>query len=82
MGSNAQGELVADSSGAAHFQSPLQGKPAPAFALEDLNGKKVSLASYRRQSRTHQLLGHLVRPVQDRNALADRAAQSVRGAGL
>lgn len=47
MGSNAQGELVADSSGAAHFQSSLQGKPAPAFALEDLNGKKVSLASYR-----------------------------------
>jgi len=27
--------------------SPLTGKPAPAFTLEDLNGKKVSLASYK-----------------------------------
>jgi thiol-disulfide isomerase/thioredoxin len=27
--------------------SPLLGKPAPDFALEDLEGKKVSLASYR-----------------------------------
>jgi cytochrome c biogenesis protein CcmG/thiol:disulfide interchange protein DsbE len=26
--------------------SPLVGKPAPAFALEDLNGTKVSLASF------------------------------------
>jgi len=47
MGSTAQGELVADASGAARFQSPLQGKIAPAFALEDLSGKKVSLSSYR-----------------------------------
>ena len=29
------------------FVSPLKGKPAPAFALEDLSGKKVSLASYK-----------------------------------
>ena len=29
------------------FMSPLEGKPAPAFALEDLSGKKVSLASYK-----------------------------------
>jgi cytochrome c biogenesis protein CcmG/thiol:disulfide interchange protein DsbE len=27
--------------------SPLQGKPAPAFTLEDLSGKKVSLADYK-----------------------------------
>ncbi len=27
--------------------SPLTGKPAPAFTLEDLNGKKVSLSSYK-----------------------------------
>lgn len=27
--------------------TPLNGKPAPNFTLEDLNGKKVSLASYR-----------------------------------
>ena len=27
--------------------SPLDGKPAPAFALNDLSGNKVSLASYR-----------------------------------
>ena len=28
-------------------ESPLKGKPAPAFTLEDLTGKKVSLASYK-----------------------------------
>jgi cytochrome c biogenesis protein CcmG/thiol:disulfide interchange protein DsbE len=44
----AQGELVVSADdGAAHFLSPLQGKPAPAFTLEDLSGKKVSLASYK-----------------------------------
>jgi cytochrome c biogenesis protein CcmG/thiol:disulfide interchange protein DsbE len=41
----AQGELVpADE---ALTSSPLIGKPAPAFTLEDLNGKKVSLAGYK-----------------------------------
>ena len=29
------------------YVSPLQGKPAPPFALDDLSGKKVTLASYR-----------------------------------
>lgn len=29
------------------YTSPLQGKPAPAFTLEDIAGKKVSLADYR-----------------------------------
>jgi cytochrome c biogenesis protein CcmG/thiol:disulfide interchange protein DsbE len=29
------------------YDSPLKGKPAPAFALEDLSGKKVSLANYK-----------------------------------
>jgi cytochrome c biogenesis protein CcmG/thiol:disulfide interchange protein DsbE len=44
----AQGELVVSADdGAAHFLSPLQGKPAPAFTLEDLSGKKVSLTSYK-----------------------------------
>ncbi|HZP03536.1 MAG TPA: TlpA disulfide reductase family protein [Terracidiphilus sp.] len=44
----ARGELVADpAGGAATYVSPLKGKPAPAFALEDMNGKKVSLANYR-----------------------------------
>jgi thiol-disulfide isomerase/thioredoxin len=49
-----QGELIADASVAtdtggpiADAIAPLEGKPAPAFALEDLSGKKVSLASYR-----------------------------------
>jgi cytochrome c biogenesis protein CcmG/thiol:disulfide interchange protein DsbE len=48
-----QGELVADAA-VADPDSPvgdlavnLKGKPAPAFALDDLNGKRVSLASYR-----------------------------------
>lgn len=29
------------------YVSPLQGKPAPEFSLDDLNGKKVSLADYK-----------------------------------
>lgn len=45
---DARGELVPDPSGSAPtYVSPLKGKLAPAFALEDLSGKKVSLASYR-----------------------------------
>jgi thiol-disulfide isomerase/thioredoxin len=48
LAATAQGELVAtDDSGATHMVSPLKGKAAPAFALEDLSGKKVSLASYK-----------------------------------
>ena len=43
----AHGELVVDASGSARFVSPLVGKPAPAFALEDLSGEKVSLADYK-----------------------------------
>jgi len=44
----ARGELVVDaSSGQAQIVSPLVGKPAPAFVLGDLAGKKVSLADYK-----------------------------------
>ena len=44
----ARGELVPDAAGgAAVFVTPLKGRPAPAFTLQDLNGRKVSLASYR-----------------------------------
>jgi thiol-disulfide isomerase/thioredoxin len=44
----AKGELVVDAAtGAPEYVSPLAGKPAPAFALEDLAGKKVSLADYK-----------------------------------
>lgn len=44
-----KGELVFDPSagGGSQITSPLKGKPAPAFALEDLNGNKVSLANYK-----------------------------------
>ena len=43
-----QGELVPDAAGGeAEYISPLKGKPAPEFVLEDLSGKKVSLASYK-----------------------------------
>ena len=35
------------SSQAAGLPSTVQGKPAPAFTLEDLSGKKVSLADYK-----------------------------------
>jgi thiol-disulfide isomerase/thioredoxin len=48
LASAAKGELVPDlSGGMPQYVSPLMGKPAPAFALEDLSGKKVSLASYK-----------------------------------
>jgi cytochrome c biogenesis protein CcmG/thiol:disulfide interchange protein DsbE len=48
LGAVAQGELAPDAAaGEAQYFSPLKGKPAPEFALEDLNGKKVSLASYK-----------------------------------
>jgi thiol-disulfide isomerase/thioredoxin len=44
----AQVELVPDAAGdALVFNSPLKGKPAPAFTLENLNGKEVSLADYK-----------------------------------
>lgn len=43
-----QGTLVADPAGGAPvYVSPLMGKPAPAFTLQDLTGKKVSLAGYK-----------------------------------
>jgi thiol-disulfide isomerase/thioredoxin len=40
-------ELVTDAAGVPEYVSPLLGKAAPEFELEDLNGKKVSLASYK-----------------------------------
>ena len=44
----AHAELAAgESPDAMYTSSPLLGKPAPDFALEDLNGKKVSLADYK-----------------------------------
>ena len=42
-----QGVLVASESGEPQYLSPLQGKPAPAFTLEDLKGGKLSLADYK-----------------------------------
>ena len=48
LASAAKAELVPDPNGGPpQFISPLKGKPAPAFTLEDLSGKKVSLASYK-----------------------------------
>jgi thiol-disulfide isomerase/thioredoxin len=47
LASVAKGELMVDAAGAAEYVSPLQGKPAPAFSLEDLTGKKVSLDSFK-----------------------------------
>jgi thiol-disulfide isomerase/thioredoxin len=45
---DSQAVLVADSSGAMpHMESPLVGKKAPAFTLTDVNGKRVSLSSYK-----------------------------------
>ena len=43
----AQAQLVASGGDPQLALEPLIGKPAPAFSLEDLSGKKVSLASYK-----------------------------------
>ena len=45
--SAAQGELVLDAGDVPQYVSPLQGNPAPPFTLEDLSGKKVSLADFK-----------------------------------
>jgi cytochrome c biogenesis protein CcmG/thiol:disulfide interchange protein DsbE len=45
--SAAQGELVLDSAGTPQYNSPLLGKTAPPFTLEDLSGNKHSLAEYK-----------------------------------
>ena len=45
--SAAQGDLTVDDTGTPQFLSPLQGKPAPPFILEDLSGKKVSLSDFK-----------------------------------
>ncbi|HEY1254087.1 MAG TPA: TlpA disulfide reductase family protein, partial [Terracidiphilus sp.] len=43
-----QGQLAAGPAGGEpEYVTPLQGKPAPAFTLEGLNGKKISLADYK-----------------------------------
>jgi thiol-disulfide isomerase/thioredoxin len=48
LANSTQGVLVADGSGKVpQYISPLTGKPAPTFMLEDLTGKKVSLDSYK-----------------------------------
>ena len=48
LASAAKGELVVDAAGGeAKYESPLAGKQAPDFTLEDLSGNKVSLASYK-----------------------------------
>jgi len=48
LASAAKGELVVDAAGGVpEYVSPLLGKRAPAFELEDLSGNKVSLANYK-----------------------------------
>ena len=49
LASVAKGELVADTTGAGgvKYLSPFVGKAAPQFALENLQGQKVSLDSYK-----------------------------------
>jgi cytochrome c biogenesis protein CcmG/thiol:disulfide interchange protein DsbE len=48
LASAPQGVLATSESGSEpQYITPLQGKPAPAFTLEDLSGKKLSLADYK-----------------------------------
>ncbi len=83
LASAAKGELVPDPAGGMpQYNSPFMGKPAPAFALEDLSGKKVSLASYKGKAVLINFWATWCGSLQDRNPLADRAAQQIRGAGI
>ena len=47
LASAAKGELIPSAAGLPQYITPLIGKAAPAFALEDLSGKKISLANYK-----------------------------------
>jgi thiol-disulfide isomerase/thioredoxin len=48
LASAAKGVLVPDAAGGGlKYASPFLGKAAPAFTLENLNGQKISLASYK-----------------------------------
>jgi cytochrome c biogenesis protein CcmG/thiol:disulfide interchange protein DsbE len=47
MADAAKGELVAAAGDPQLALTPLLGKPAPEFSLEDLGGEKVSLSSYK-----------------------------------
>jgi len=48
LANEAKGELVPDPAGGIpKYLSPFLGKPAPAFTLENVNGQKVSLESYK-----------------------------------
>ena len=73
-----QAELV-EAGDAQAALNPLIGKPAPQFSLEDLSGKKVSLADLQRQGPADQFLGDVVRPLQGGNPLDRGSAQPVRG---
>ncbi len=60
-----QGELVpAPGGGTPLYVSPLIGKPAPAFALKDLQRQQSLARKLPRQGCAHQLLGHVVRAMQ------------------
>ena len=48
LANQAKGELVPDAAGGPErYVSPLAGKQAPAFTLEDLKGRKVPLSSFK-----------------------------------
>ena len=48
LANQAKGELVPDAAGGpAKYATPLGGKPAPAFTLEDIDGRRVTLASFK-----------------------------------
>ena len=48
LANQAKGELVPDTAGGpARYVSPLAGKPAPDFTLEDVKGRKVALSSFK-----------------------------------
>ena len=59
-----------------------QRQPAPDFSLKDIHNADVKVVGIQRESRLTQLLGHMVRALQDRNALVRRVPTRVQGSRL
>ena len=78
-----QGDLVPAPGGdAMNFVSPLDGKPAPPFALENLSGSKVSLTSYKGKAVMINFWATWCGPCKVETPWIVELRRQIRGAGL